>query len=250
VIPRPQQSGAILVIHDKTIDYLMVEMGKDFVANASHELRTPITIIRGFAETLQDIPHLSSKMLQEITEKIIKTCGRLNHLVKSLLVLADVDNISSKNFSRINLVSCLERCSHMFLSVYPQVMLQTHYELEEAWILADGDLLDLAIMNLLENSIKYSNPPAKVALFLERQKGLIAFSVTDRGIGIPEADLPYIFNRFYRVDKARSRKSGGAGLGLSIVKTIVEKHKGSLNVASEVGVGSTFTVFFKEFSFS
>jgi len=240
-MPRAEHNGAILVIQDKTSDYKIVEMGKDFIANASHELRTPITIIRGFAETLQDIPNLSPKMLKEITEKIVRTCGRLNHLVKSLLVLADVENLSADRLKQTDLVPLLENCAHMFLTAHSNVQLSIQNKLERSLVTADSDLLDLAIMNLLENSVKYSNTPAQIEISLEEIEGKAQLSVSDKGIGIPEADLPHIFNRFYTVDKARSRKSGGAGLGLSIVKTIVEKHQGSIKVSSKVGQGTTFT---------
>jgi signal transduction histidine kinase len=111
-------------------------------------------------------------------------------------------------------------------------------------VAADSDLLDLAIMNLLENSVKYSNPPAQIEMTLEQIGSEAQLSVIDKGIGIPQPDLAHIFERFYTVDKARSRKSGGAGLGLSIVKTIVEKHKGNFKVYSEIGQGSTFTLSF------
>lgn len=242
--PRAEQSGAILVIQDKTSDYKIVEMGKDFVANASHELRTPITIIRGFAETLQDIPNLSPKMLKEITGKIVRTCERLNHLVKSLLVLADVENLSAQRLKPTDLVPLLENCAHTLLMAHPTVHLLIKNKLARSLVAADSDLLDLAIMNLLENSVKYSNAPAQIEITLEQIGSVVQLSVIDKGIGIPRPDLAHIFERFYTVDKARSRKSGGAGLGLSIVKTIVEKHKGSFNVSSEVGRGSAFTLFF------
>jgi len=246
--PRAEQSGAILVLQDKTSDYKMIEMGKDFVANASHELRTPITIIRGFAETLQDIPNLSPKMLKEITEKIVRTCGRLNHLVKSLLVLADVENLSAQRLKPTDLVPLLENCAHTLFTAHPAVRLSIKNNVLRSLVLADGDLLDLAIMNLLENSVKYSNPPVQIEITLEQMGAEVCLSVTDTGIGIPQADLAHIFQRFYTVDKARSRKSGGAGLGLSIVKTVVEKHKGSFKVASEMGQGSTFTLSFPLYS--
>jgi two-component system phosphate regulon sensor histidine kinase PhoR len=245
-MPRAEQHGAILVIQDKTSDYKIVEMGKDFIANASHELRTPITIIRGFAETLQDIPHLSPKMFKEITEKIVRTCGRLNHLVKSLLILADVENLSEDKFYPTDLVALLEHCSHLLLTAHPEVQLSIKNQLPRLLITADSDLLDLAIMNLLENSVKYSNAPAQIEMTLEKTEDHISLSIADKGIGIPEANIPYVFDRFYTVDKARSRKSGGAGLGLSIVKTVVEKHKGTLKLSSEVGMGSVFTICFSK----
>lgn len=240
--PRIGQNGAILVIQDKTSDYKILEMGKDFIANASHELRTPITIIRGFAETLQDHPNLSSEMLCEIAEKIVRTSGRLDKLIKSLLMLADIENLCVKKFQMIDLVSLLEQSKHLLLASHPKAHLTFFSDLVRAPVAADPLLLELAIMNLLENAVKYSPVPASIKLSIHVVGTDARIEVRDQGIGIPEGDLPYVFDRFYTVDKARSRKSGGAGLGLSIVKTIVEKHEGKVMAASELGKGSTFTI--------
>ncbi len=242
--PLANQSGALLVLQDKTSDYKIVEMGKDFIANASHELRTPITIIRGFAETLQDLPDISKEMLSEITEKIVRTCGRLDKLVRSLLTLADIENLSEERFMPVDLVSLIENCRHFLLAAHPEAKISIKSEVSHAKILADGDLIDLAITNLLENAVKYSQGPAQIKMNLKKLGNEIHLTVADQGIGISETDLPLIFGRFYTVDKARSRKSGGAGLGLSIVKTIVEKHKGRIHVVSHLGKGSEFTLIF------
>ncbi len=241
--PLAHQSGAILVLQDKTSDYKVVEMGKDFIANASHELRTPITIIRGFAETLQDIPNLSTAMLHEITEKIVRTCGRLDRLVKSLLTLADIENLPETNFRPYDLLSMIEHCKHILLTAHPDASVDIREELKKAYVAVDGDLFDLAIMNLLENAVKYSPSPARIEVIIQpATHHRVEIVVQDRGIGIPEKDLPHIFDRFYTVDKARSRKSGGAGLGLSIVKTIIDKHHGTIKASSELGKGTRFTV--------
>ncbi|MBS0624580.1 MAG: PAS domain-containing protein [Verrucomicrobia bacterium] len=241
--PLAHQSGAILVLQDKTSDYKIVEMGKDFIANASHELRTPITIIRGFAETLQDIPDISQQMMHEITEKIVRTCGRLDKLVKSLLTLADIENLSEERFRTCDLSVIVENCKHILLAAHPEVRMDIEKKTQKPYVIADGDLLDLAIMNLLENAVKYSPAPAYVAVTIEKMdEKTVRLSIQDKGIGIPEKDLPHIFDRFYTVDKARSRKSGGAGLGLSIVKTIIDKHKGTIRVISQPGEGSCFMI--------
>ena len=241
-VPRIGQNGAILVIQDKTSDYKVLEMGKDFIANASHELRTPITIIRGFAEMLQDHPNLSPQTLCDIAEKIVRTSGRLDKLIKSLLMLADIENLSVDRFQMIDLVALAEQCKHLLLTSAPNVHLVFSSDHFRASVAADPLLLDLAIMNLLENAVKYSSSPAHIEFTIQAVGLEAQIKVRDQGIGIPEADLPYIFDRFYTVDKARSRKSGGAGLGLSIVKTIVEKHNGKVTAVSEVGKGSTFTI--------
>ncbi len=242
--PLADQAGALLVLQDKTSDYKIVEMGKDFIANASHELRTPITIIRGFAETLHDLPDISKEMLREITEKIVRTSGRLDKLVRSLLTLADIENLSDERFMPVDLESLIENCRHFLLAAHPEANVSIECEIPHAKIFADSDLIDLAIMNLLENAVKYSQGTAVIKMVLKRVGNEIHLTVQDQGIGISETDLPLIFSRFYTVDKARSRKSGGAGLGLSIVKTIVEKHKGRIHVTSEIKKGSTFTLIF------
>jgi len=238
-----QQKGALLLFKDKTSDYRILEMGKDFIANASHELRTPITIIRGFAETLQDLPELSAEMLQEITGKIVRTCVRLDQVVRSLLTLSDIENLSSERFKKGNIVLLAENCIHFLLSTNPDVKVVFKSELETAPIWADTDLIELAILNLLENAVRYSPVPAEIEMRIERAGEEVSVVIQDRGIGINEVDIPHIFDRFYTVDKARSRKSGGAGLGLSIVKMIAEKHRGRVEVESEVGKGSTFRLY-------
>ena len=240
--PKTHKSGAILVLQDKTSEYKVLQMGKDFVANASHELRTPITIIRGFAETLLDLPDLSPKMLQEITGKIVKTCHRLNSLVKNLLTLADIENLPENNFEECDIETIIENCKNILEAMHGNVNVTIEKKTGIVSIEADVDLLELAINNLLENALKYSNPPAKIRIIQEQIEDEIKIVIEDKGIGIPPQDVDHIFERFYTVDKARSRKFGGAGLGLSIVKMIIEKHNGEITVSSVLGEGTHFTI--------
>lgn len=240
--PLVHPRGVLLVLQDKTSDYKILEMGKEFIANASHELRTPITIIRGFAETLQDLPKLSREMLSEIVFKIVRTCERLDKLVKSLLTLTDVENLSESRLHSCDLVSLIENTAHLFLTAHPDVHISIKTDVPRAFVHADSDLLDLAIFNLFDNAVKYSPQPAHIECTLSQEEAAFRLTIADRGIGIPLFDLSRIFDRFYTVDKARSRKSGGAGLGLSIVKTIVEKHKGQIAATSQLGQGSSFTI--------
>jgi signal transduction histidine kinase len=240
--PLVHQSGAILVVQDKTADRKIVQVGKEFIANASHELRTPITVIRGFAETLSDLPKISPAMLREITSKIVKTSDRLNKLIKSLLTLSDIENLSETRFVPTDLVALVESCKHLLLTAHAEVRCSFVSSHSSLYVEADGDLVELAVMNLLENAVRYSLAPASIDLSLEERAGKICLAVRDQGIGIPAADLPHIFGRFYTVDKARSRKSGGTGLGLSIVKTIVEKHGWKILAESEPKKGSAFMI--------
>lgn len=239
--PRPGHRGAILLLQDKSSDFRVLEMGKDFIANASHELKTPITIIQGFAETLQDHPELSPEMFREILDKIVRTSHRLGNLVKSLLTLADIENFSQESVQSIDLVAIAKNCSEL-CGAHANLQIGFESDLDRALVYGDPQLLDLALMNLLENAVKYSPSPAEISLSIRKKDPYVQLIVQDKGIGIPEPDLPHIFDRFYTVDKARSRKSGGAGLGLSIVKTIVEKHRGRVLGDSKPGLGSVFTI--------
>jgi two-component system, OmpR family, phosphate regulon sensor histidine kinase PhoR len=240
--PKAQRNGAILVLQDKSSHYKVLEMGKDFVANASHELRTPITIIKGFAETLQDLPELPRDMVVDITEKIVRNCQRMDALVKNLLTLADLENLPESRFQECDLVALVETCKQVVLAVYETAQMTIEKSSESIIVAADTGILELAILNLLDNAAKYSNPPANIAIKIDQDADEAVLSITDQGIGIPPADLEHIFERFYTVDKARSRRLGGAGLGLSIVRTIVEKHHGTISVASVVGSGTTFSI--------
>jgi two-component system phosphate regulon sensor histidine kinase PhoR len=240
--PKSGGQGAIIVLQDKSSQYKVLEMGKDFVANASHELRTPITIIRGFAETLHDLPELPRDMLIDITDKIVRSCQRMDNLVKNLLTLADIENLPEARFQQCDLLSLIENCVHMLLTKYPDAIVTIEKEQEGIQVAAAPDLIELAILNLLDNAAKYSTPPAHITIRLSATVEEAHISISDQGMGIPEADLEHIFERFYTVNKAHSRRLGGAGLGLSIVKTIIEKHDGTISATSLLGKGTTFTI--------
>jgi two-component system phosphate regulon sensor histidine kinase PhoR len=240
--PKKDDAGAILVLQDKTAHYKIFEMRRDFIANASHELKTPITIIRGFAEALHDNPELSVETQREVTSKIVRNCNRMAALIKDLLTLADIENIPSSRLSLFDLYELTDRCRSMLAEVFPDAHVAIEKEGEEVLLFADMDLLELAIMNLIENAAKYSNRPAHIRVTLTEEGNEVIVQVADKGIGIPLVDQEHIFDRFYTVDKAHSQKMGGSGLGLSIVKTIVEKHFGTITLQSELGKGSTFTI--------
>lgn len=241
-VPRGKKEGAILILQDKSAHAQVVKIGKDFIANASHELRTPITIIKGFAETLQDMPELPKEMVSEIMEKIVKSCERMEVLVKNLLTLADLENLPALRFQQCDLIALLENCRHLLITAHPTATLTIEKTRAPLKVRVDPDILELALMNLLENAVKYSKESAQISIKVEEENEKIILTISDRGIGIPAENLEKIFVRFYTVDKARSRRLGGAGLGLSIVKTIVEKHEGEISVASELGRGTTFTL--------
>lgn len=241
--PKRDNTGGILVIQDKSDHYRILEMRKDFIANASHELKTPITIIRGFAETLHDNPALPPEVMEDVTSKIVRNCERMATLVRDLLALADIENIPASRLSTFNVYDLANKVKNTLLEVHEDaeilIVAENSKSLE---ICADYDLIEMAIINLMQNAIKYSNPPAQVEVKLIRKDNDLLIRISDKGIGIPKEDQARIFERFYRVDKARSRKVGGSGLGLSIVENIIKKHSGRIEVASEVGVGTTFTI--------
>ncbi|MGH2612692.1 MAG: sensor histidine kinase, partial [Rhabdochlamydiaceae bacterium] len=242
VVPKPLKSGAVVVVQDKSSQRQVVEMGKEFIANASHELRTPITIIKGFAETLQDLKEISPSMLAEITEKIVRNCARMDTLVKNLLTLADLENIPKSRFQPCDLATLVDNCIHLLQTLSPETLIKIEKTKDSLKVDADPDLLELAFMNLLENGVKYSKPPAHLTIHLQEKKNEVTVAIEDHGIGISSEDIPHIFDRFYTVNKAHSRRLGGAGLGLSIVKTIIDKHEGTLSVTSILGQGTTFTI--------
>lgn len=240
--PKKDDAGAILVLQDKTDHYKIFEMRRNFIANASHELKTPITIIRGFAEALHDNPDLPSDIRSEVTGKIVRNSTRMAALIKDLLTLADIENIPTSRLSFFNLPDLIDRCCTMLAEVFPDAQVTIDRRKETVALFADMDLLDLAFMNLIENAAKYSSGPAQIHVTLDEEGDQVIVKVADKGIGIPYADQEHVFDRFYTVDKAHSQKMGGSGLGLSIVKTIVEKHSGTIVLESELGAGSTFTV--------
>ncbi len=242
--PKKNATGAILVIRDKTEHYKLIEMRKDFVANASHELKTPITIIQGFAEALHDNPDLPIETSSEITSKIVRNCIKMTMLIKDLLTLTDIEHIPESRLLETDLLELINTVKMTVQDAYPDADITIHADPEEQYfLLADPYLLELAFNNLIENAAKYSPPPAKVDVSFNLQADGVRIDISDQGFGIPKEELENIFQRFYRVDTSRAKKVGGSGLGLSIVETIIAKHFGEISVVSEEGKGSTFSIF-------
>lgn len=246
VLVNPGLSGGInLLVRDKSQQHELNEMRKSFVTNASHELRTPITIIRGFAETIVDHPDgISKEMLHEIMEKVVNNCERMNNLITHLMNLSKIENLPLQDLKPVNLAETIQNMLQMMKQVHPQADLQLKVQAEYPIVIGQEVLLGIAIRNLIENAIKYCERTPKIEINILQEDEFLQLTVQDNGIGIPEADLPYIFERFYRVDKARSKKTGGYGLGLAMVKTIFDKHGASLNVESKIGEGSCFKIRF------
>lgn len=242
---RGKEKGALLVLQDKSTHYRVLEMRKMFIANASHELKTPITIIQGYAETLRDHTEISLKTKNESLDRVVTTCERMTKIISDLLTLADVENLPQSRIETFDIVELLHASkkkaqelqprAHIDCVAKPNTPLSMH---------GDKDLIESALSNLLVNAVKYCDTDPMITITLEKTQTDMLITVTDNGIGIPEEDIENIFQRFYTVDKAKSKKLGGSGLGLSIVKTIVEKHFGSISVQSKLGKGTTFTLTF------
>lgn len=245
--------GVTISIQDRTSQHQVIQMGKQFIANASHELKTPITIIQGFTETLHEHPELSPEQRAEITERIRASCERMDSLVKSLLTLTEIENIAFDDFmEEVNLITVIQNCKHILQTIAPEAQVEIDvlapYESQvdpSFAILAHPSLIELTIFNLFKNAAKYCNTTPKIKVRLYHKNDFICIDIEDNGIGIPRKDLEHIFDRFFRVDKARARNLGGVGLGLSIAKTILDKHHARISVQSKLGEGTTFTILFK-----
>ncbi|WP_047981618.1 two-component system histidine kinase PnpS [Ornithinibacillus contaminans] len=238
--------GAVLVLYDITELKKLEAMRKDFVANVSHELKTPITSIRGFSETLLDDDLQDIDTARQFLGIINEESKRLQVLIEDLLTLSKLE----KEDSSLSLVPV--KVSLLLEEVLPIVRHQAEQSGVELQVEAENDLTITAdqngvkqvIINLLANAINYTPEHGRVTLRVVEEKDKIHLTVQDTGIGIPKEAQTRIFERFYRVDKARSRNTGGTGLGLAIVKHIVELHKGNITVESELGKGTSFHVFF------
>lgn len=237
--------GILLVFHDITELKKLEQIRKDFVANVSHELKTPITSIKGFSETLLDGAMDNKEALVEFLQIILKESDRLQSLIQDLL---DLTKLEQHNFSLvkepINIVDILEEVRKLLSNKAEAKGIQLEFERlsNEVWMEGDRARLIQVFMNLISNAISYTANGGTVTVSVEEKEKNISVSVADTGIGIETGEIPRIFERFYRVDKARSRNSGGTGLGLAIVKHLVELHKGVIKVDSEVGKGTIFTV--------
>ena len=241
-ILRQKESGVFLIFKDKTSEYNVMKVGKDFVANASHELRTPLTVIKGYSETLNEISKLDDVTIKQIINKIITTSLRLENIIYDLLLLADIENINSSSFRKIDIIPIIKNVKAMLLQIHRDIDIKLDLPDFEIKVFCDAGLIEIAIKNLLENAVKYSKDKVYINVTLNVKNNYINLAIEDRGIGISKKDIPYIFNRFFTVDKARSRKQGGTGLGLSLVKNILDKHSSSISVLSREGKGSTFQI--------
>jgi two-component system phosphate regulon sensor histidine kinase PhoR len=233
--------GAVAVLHDVTEKERSETTRRDFVANVSHELRTPLTCITGYVETLLDDNSLSSQT-REFLQIILKNASRMNRLTEDLLALASVESGDYKlNLQKVPASTLVEEAVGSLAGLVLDSALTLEVgETTDEPVMTDLDALSQVFGNLIENAMKYGKAGGRIRVGVRKQDGLIEFYVQDFGSGIAYEHLPRIFERFYRVDKARSRESGGTGLGLAIAKHIVHAHGGDIRCESELGFGATF----------
>ena len=237
--------NAVILFRDVTQMRQVEEMRRDFVANVSHELRTPLSIFRGYLETLLDDPQQPHDELVRILEVMDRHADRLTLLVEDILSLARLETPGARlEYTEIYLPDFLGGILRDWEKRFGTKLLQATLDAQDDLpvISADEHLLQEVISNLLDNAVKYSQPEGKIWLRAQRSGDTVRLSVSDEGVGISARDLPRIFERFYRADKARSRQIGGTGLGLSIVKHIAQLHGGTVEAASAPGRGSTISV--------
>jgi two-component system phosphate regulon sensor histidine kinase PhoR len=234
--------GVVAVLYDLSEIERLEKTRRDFIANVSHELRTPLTSIQGYTETLLDGMASDQKMAEEFLEIIRKNAARMSRLTEDLMTLARVESgEQSFRFEAVSAMDLLRDAEQTLRDIAKARGVDlTIVESSEEKVQADRDAIHQVFVNLVDNAIKYAPGGTEVQLGARMKDGTVEFFVRDFGVGIASEHLPRLFERFYRVDKARSRKSGGTGLGLAIVKHIVRKHGGTVSAKSEVNRGSEF----------
>ncbi len=237
-----KRRGLIIVFQDITESQRLENMRKEFVANVSHELKTPITSIKSYSETLMDGAVADPQMANQFLDVINSEADRMNRIVRDLLQLSNFDaqrihlNFVENDWCQLidsvlqKMAMQIKKHQHEIKTILPQGQLVSNF---------DYDRIEQVVVNLLSNAVKYTPERGKIVLTLKTQNDAIYFSVADSGLGISEEHIPHLFERFYRVDKGRSREMGGTGLGLSIAKEIIELHGGYIDVTSKKGIGTT-----------
>ncbi|MFS9152710.1 cell wall metabolism sensor histidine kinase VicK [Streptococcus infantis] len=240
-------SGLVAVLHDTTEQEKEERERRLFVSNVSHELRTPLTSVKSYLEAL-DEGALTEPVAPDFIKVSLDETNRMMRMVTDLLDLSRIDNESSHlDVELINFTAFITFILNRFDKMRSQdeekkYELVRDYPINSVWIEIDTDKMTQVIDNILNNAIKYSPDGGKITVSMKTTDDQMILSISDQGLGIPKQDLPKIFDRFYRVDRARSRAQGGTGLGLAIAKEIIKQHKGFIWAKSEYGKGSTFTI--------
>ena len=240
-------SGLVAVLHDTTEQEKEERERRLFVSNVSHELRTPLTSVKSYLEAL-DEGALSEPVAPDFIKVSLDETNRMMRMVTDLLHLSRIDNATTHlDVELINFTAFITFILNRFDQIRGQdeekkYELVRDYPITSVWIEIDTDKMTQVIDNILNNAIKYSPDGGKITVTMKTTDDQMILSISDQGLGIPKQDLPRIFDRFYRVDRARSRAQGGTGLGLAITKEIIKQHKGFIWAKSEYGKGSTFTI--------
>ena len=242
-------SGLVAVLHDTTEQEKEERERRLFVSNVSHELRTPLTSVKSYLEALDD-GALSEPVAPDFVKVSLNETNRMMRMVTDLLSLSRIDNETSQlDIELTNFTAFITFILNRFDKIKSQSQedskkyeLIREYPISPIWVEIDTDKMTQVIDNILNNAIKYSPDGGKIKVGMKTTDAQLIISISDEGLGIPKKDLPRIFDRFYRVDKARSRAQGGTGLGLAIAKEIIKQHKGFIWAKSEYGKGSTFTI--------
>ena len=237
--------GFIISIRDITQTRQLEVLRYQFVSNVTHELKTPLTSIQGFAETLKEGAIENKEVALRFIDIIDIEAKRLYRLIQDILCLSEIESMENNQGSKVEFTPLIQEVISMLSQDASQKQVEISFEERDELILecASVDYIKQVIMNMVSNAIKYTDE-GKIDISTYMEEGKKVFCITDTGIGIPEESIPFIFQRFYRVDKSRSRKSGGTGLGLSIVKHIVELYNGKIEVKSKEGKGTTFKIIF------
>lgn len=240
--------GIVLVFHDITELKKLEQMRKDFLANVSHELKTPITSIKGFSETLLDGAMENQQFREKFLNIILKESDRMQVLIEDLLDLSKIEQQGFRlNMAPVDMKEMIEEIRVMLEKKANAKEMSLNVNAgKQTFVIGDVGRLKQVFINLINNAILYTPAGGDVSVELFEDVDYVYVKVSDTGIGIRKEEIPRIFERFYRVDKARSRNTGGTGLGLSIVKHLVEAHEGTITVESEIGKGTTFTVMLQK----
>ncbi|HLO12302.1 MAG TPA: ATP-binding protein, partial [Pseudoneobacillus sp.] len=236
--------GAVAVLRDMTEERQLDKMRKDFIANVSHELRTPISMLQGYSEAIVDDIAESQEEKKEMAKVIYDESLRMGRLVNELLDLARMEaGHLQLTFEEVDLSSFINRIIHKFQGLAKDNEIQLTVEIGSgiSTVSFDPDRIEQVLTNLIDNAIRHTPKGGLVKLTVSNEEQAIKIEVKDSGSGIPEEDLPFVFERFYKADKARTRGRAGTGLGLAIAKNIIDAHRGHISVQSKMGLGTTFS---------
>jgi two-component system, OmpR family, sensor histidine kinase ResE len=238
--------GAVAVLRDMTEERRLDKLRKDFIANVSHELRTPIAMLQGYSEAIIDDIAASDEEKKELAKVIYDESLRMGRLVNDLLDLARMEaGHITLNYETVEAGPYIERIIRKFQGLAKEKQIHLSCEIKERDMMLelDPDRIEQVLTNLIDNAIRHTGENGSVKVVAERSGDAVKIHVQDSGSGIPEEDLPFVFERFYKADKARTRGRSGTGLGLAIAKNIVNAHKGTISVHSKLNEGTTFTFY-------